>query len=53
MVSHKHTIEILHHFQCGVCRKWWSVRDWLVTLALTCPHCGQKGDVDKVETPER
>lgn len=39
----KKSIELLHHFQCMFCKKWWSVGDapeekekWW------CPWCGKE-----------
>lgn len=40
--SHTRSVEILHHFSCGACKKWWSIgdavkekKDWF------CPWCGE------------
>lgn len=42
----KKSIERLHHFNCGKCKKWWSIgdapvdkRDWF------CPWCGEKQEI--------
>lgn len=39
----KKTVELLAHFNCGVCKKWWAIGDappkkkkWF------CPWCGTK-----------
>jgi hypothetical protein len=43
-MKHEHAIEELHHFQCGKCKKWWTIGDapkakknWF------CPWCGSAG----------
>jgi hypothetical protein len=36
----KFSVEILFHFQCGICEKWWTVGDWIKSNYLNCPHCG-------------
>ncbi len=43
-VKHKFSKEILYHFNCGKCNKWWSVSDYhLLSIdnnkKVTCPHC--------------
>jgi DNA-directed RNA polymerase subunit RPC12/RpoP len=49
-IRHKHnsSVEILTHYQCGKCIKWWSIGDapkdkkeWY------CPWCGTKSDTKK------
>ena len=39
------SLEIIFHFTCEVCRKWWSVAqesiDWKPE-EMYCPHCGYK-----------
>ena len=32
--------EILTHFNCTICKKWWSVGDWQPEQNMCCPHCG-------------
>lgn len=32
-------IEILAHFKCNECRKYWSVGDYEHYRIITCPHC--------------
>jgi ribosomal protein S27AE len=46
-MKHKRVVEQLNHFQCGKCRKWWSIGDapkekkkWF------CPWCGIANEVD-------
>ena len=31
--------EVLHHFSCTQCGKWWSVGDFTMS-SLSCPFCG-------------
>lgn len=35
----EYTIEILHHFKCNDCKKWWSIADWTKTQTMSCPFC--------------
>jgi len=49
-MKHKVSKEILYHFQCGKCNKWWSVSDYhLLSLnydkKITCPHCEHKENI--------
>ena len=52
-MSHKYTVEILYHFNCGICSNWWSYAVIPTVLSDTelrmpnenviehyCPHCG-------------
>jgi len=44
---HKVSKEILYHFQCGECTKWWTIADHHLLLEdtdnwVSCPHCGQR-----------
>jgi len=32
--------EVLTHFNCDACKKWWSVGDWTKKEKMFCPHCG-------------
>ena len=43
-MKHKFSKEILYHFNCGKCNKWWSISDYhLLSIKdnkkVTCPHC--------------
>ena len=49
---HKYVYEILYHFDCGECGKWWSYaktpdnkeeKHKQVCKHMYCPHCGEKG----------
>lgn len=42
---HLQTTELLHHFNCGSCKGWWSIGDWVPIVNLYCPHCGMLGKV--------
>ncbi len=55
-MPHKVSKEVLYHFNCGKCNKWWSVSDYhLLSLdnhkdlnyinPITCPHCEHKEKV--------
>lgn len=47
---HEYTAEILYHFNCGVCKNWWSYATTPATpnielgvpkdIEYYCPHCG-------------
>ena len=49
-MKHEYTVEILYHFNCGVCKNWWSYATTPVYLKMElglpknieyyCPHCG-------------
>ena len=32
--------EILTHFKCDQCKKWWTIGDWVESDKMFCPHCG-------------
>ena len=49
--KHQYTVEILYHFNCGLCQGWWSypftpnqLEDYNMHLPADerfwCPHCG-------------
>jgi hypothetical protein len=41
--KHTRSTEKLHHFSCGVCKKWWSIGDApLRKKEWYCPWCGTK-----------
>ena len=37
------TNEVISHFKCSICMKWWSISDWKPTVYVWCPNCA-KGD---------
>ena len=50
-MSHEYTVEVLYHFNCGVCKNWWSyaVIPTVIyeadlhlpsNIDYFCPHCG-------------
>jgi len=52
-MRHKVSKEVLYHFNCGKCNKWWSIADYhLLSIAnpkglnyekpMSCPHCQHK-----------
>ena len=49
-MKHKFSKEILYHFNCGKCNKWWSISDHhlLSKNIITCPHCGHEGKIKEV-----
>jgi hypothetical protein len=36
------SVELLQHFQCGVCQKWWSIGDAPNRPNWYCPWCGRE-----------
>lgn len=59
-MNHKFSKEVLYHFNCGKCDKWWSIADYylfsnktpkseqMVPNLIICPHCGHKEEVIEV-----
>ena len=50
MISY--STELLYHFNCGKCEKWWSYVKTIdnkeemhkkIVKSMYCPHCGTKG----------
>jgi DNA-directed RNA polymerase subunit RPC12/RpoP len=64
-MTHKFSKEILYHFNCGKCNKWWSIADYHLSSKevrsyqhiqpslITCPHCGHKKEVKEIENDEK
>ena len=54
-MKHKFSKEILYHFNCGKCNKWWSVSDYhlLSNKVIICPHCEHKGEVIEVKNEKK
>ena len=60
-MKHKFSKEILYHFNCGKCNKWWSIADYhlfsndvpkdkeTVHNMIICPHCEHKEEVIEVK----
>jgi|TARA_R110000824_G_scaffold73868_1_gene188041 DNA-directed RNA polymerase subunit RPC12/RpoP len=60
-MKHKFSKEILYHFNCGKCDKWWSIADHhllsnnapkskeKVPNLIICPHCGHKEEIKEVK----
>lgn len=45
----KISLEILFHFQCGACGKWWSIGDAMTkgsSGGWYCPWCGIENEID-------
>ena len=39
--QHTVSIEVLYHYRCGACQKWWSIADDpCVGEDKFCPYCG-------------
>jgi hypothetical protein len=64
-MQHKVSKEILYHFNCGKCNKWWSIADYhLLSInnlngldykkQMSCPHCQHKETIiDIINEEER
>ena len=64
-MKHKFSKEILYHFNCGKCNKWWSVPDYhlfsknvpknkeMVPNVIICPHCGHKEKVIEIKNEQK
>ena len=63
-MNHRLSKEILYHFNCGSCNKWWSVADYhLLSLdntkdlnvnkKITCLHCRHVGDIEDIKNEEK
>jgi len=43
--------EILYHFSCTKCERWWSISDFKLDKQgddrMICPHCGNKSKIIK------
>ena len=60
-MKHRISKEVLYHFNCGKCNKWWSIADYhlfsndaiekeqIIPNSIMCPHCGQKEEVKEVK----
>lgn len=50
MNKHKYSSEILVHFRCMECNKWWTIGDYVFVpnATIICPHCGAKGEIENV-----
>lgn len=51
---HMFSIEILYHFNCLSCKKWWSIADYkkqlYIYIYITCPHCKLERHIKEHET---
>ncbi len=55
MNNHKYSKEILYHFNCGKCNKWWTIADHHLLVndnKITCPHCGHKDVTKEIKSNE-
>jgi DNA-directed RNA polymerase subunit RPC12/RpoP len=64
-MKHSFSKEILYHFNCGKCDKWWSIADYhlfsnsvpenekKVPILITCPHCGHNEEIKEIENDEK
>jgi len=54
-VKHKVSKEILHHFNCGKCNKWWSIADYHLFSKdeIICPYCGHKDKVKEIKDEKK
>lgn len=60
MHTHEYTIEVLYHYNCGLCKNWWSYAStpksksdnltWGMTgKYIYCPHCGTEAELKEKE----
>jgi len=64
-MKHKVSKEVLYHFNCGACEKWWSIADHhlisnnvpenekKVPILIICPHCGHNEEIKEIENDEK
>ena len=52
VAKHTVSVELLHHFNCGQCRRWWSVGDYKGPHRLHCPHCGHLAEFEVPATAD-
>jgi len=46
----KYTREVITHFLCLKCSKWFSISEFeTVGIAVVCPHCSEKAVPEKME----
>ncbi|OGI72140.1 hypothetical protein A3J61_00705 [Candidatus Nomurabacteria bacterium RIFCSPHIGHO2_02_FULL_38_15] len=41
-ITGTYSTEQIYHFNCAVCKKWWSIADIKKPKTLFCPWCGKK-----------
>lgn len=51
-MKHVYTIELLYHFLCCNCNKWWSIGDFnkVKQDRAYCPHCGCSAIIEQLES---
>ena len=58
-MRHKFSKEILYHFNCGKCNKWWSIADYhlfskdILKNKIICPHCEYKEEIIEVKNEKK
>ena len=63
-MKHRISKEILYHFSCGNCNKWWSIADYhLLSIdnnkdlnynnKITCPHCGHREKLIEIKNDKK
>lgn len=45
------SLELLFHYKCDRCQKWWSVADIhpVIDASVSCPHCGERSEVEGLQ----
>jgi len=54
--SHNYSKEVLYHFNCGNCDKWWTIADHHLLVKenkITCPHCEYKDFTKEIKPNEK
>jgi hypothetical protein len=53
----QYTKEILYHFNCEECKKWWSVSDFTLSgdpkQKMSCPHCNRISIIEPLENKNK
>jgi DNA-directed RNA polymerase subunit RPC12/RpoP len=57
-MKHRFSKEILYHFNCGKCNKWWSISDYHLLSnnkpdMIVCPHCEHKEKLIEIKENEK
>ena len=48
--KHKVSIEILYHFNCRQCNKWWSIGDFDAAIdSISCPYCQNESGLEFIK----
>lgn len=51
-MKHQFAVELLRHFNCGMCGQWWSISGLEPKSVMFCPHCGTSAETEEIDIPE-